>query len=74
MYLEQFPKTQILIFDDLERVETTTLNEVLGFINTYTEHRNVKVILVGDESKLKNIIKGAILYYQRETYPIYFPL
>ncbi|MBX2925953.1 MAG: hypothetical protein KF746_27405 [Chitinophagaceae bacterium] len=48
------PKTKVLVFDDLERLETNTLNEVLGFINTYTEHQNLKVIIVADEQKIKD--------------------
>ena len=47
------PKSKILVFDDLERLATNTLNEVLGFINTYTEHQNLKVIIVADEEKIK---------------------
>lgn len=47
------PKNKILVFDDLERLATETINEVLGFINTYTEHQNLKVIIVADEEKIK---------------------
>lgn len=49
-------RNKILVFDDLERLSTETLNEVLGFINTYTEHQNLKVIIVADEQKIKNKI------------------
>lgn len=47
------PKYKILVFDDLERLATETLNEVLGFINTYTEHQKLKVIVIADEEKIK---------------------
>ena len=47
------PKNKILVFDDLERLATETINEVLGFINTYTEHQNLKVIVVADEERIK---------------------
>lgn len=47
------PKYKILVFDDLERLETDTLNEVLGFINSYTEHQKLKVIIIADEEKIQ---------------------
>lgn len=47
------PKNKVLVFDDLERLETETLNEVLGFINTYTEHQKLKVIIIADEEKIQ---------------------
>ncbi len=50
------PINKILVFDDLERLSTNTLNEVLGFINTYTEHQNLKVVVVADEEKIKDKI------------------
>jgi hypothetical protein len=48
------PKNKILVFDDLERLATATLVEVLGFINTYTEHQGLKVILLADETKINS--------------------
>lgn len=48
---------KILVFDDLERLSTNTLNEVLGFINTYTEHQNLKVIIIADETNIKEKIQ-----------------
>ena len=51
--LYNIPKHRVLIFDDLERVESKTLNEVLGFINSYTEHEHLKVIIVANEAELK---------------------
>jgi hypothetical protein len=44
-------KSKIIIFDDLERnsLKPTIL---LGYINTFIEHQKLKVILVGDETKL----------------------
>lgn len=50
------PKNKILVFDDLERLSPDTLNEVFGFINTYTEHQNLKVIIVADEEKISGKI------------------
>lgn len=50
-------KNKVLVFDDLERLETETLNEVLGFINSYTEHQNLKVIIIADEKKIENKLK-----------------
>ena len=41
----------ILIFDDLERCNCD-INEVLGYINNFVEHDNVKVILVANEKEI----------------------
>lgn len=46
------PESKILVFDDLERLETSAINEILGVINSYTEHKNLKVIIIADEAKL----------------------
>lgn len=51
------PKNKILVFDDLERLGENTLNEILGFINAYTEHQNLKVIIVADQDKIKEKLK-----------------
>ncbi|WP_250277541.1 P-loop NTPase fold protein [[Clostridium] colinum] len=45
-------KNKFLIFDDLERCKLP-LNEVLGYINNYIEHQNVKVMIVANENKIK---------------------
>jgi len=50
------PKQKILVFDDLERLSNDMLNEVLGFINSYTEHQGLKVIIIADEAKIKDKI------------------
>lgn len=47
-------KNYILIFDDLERCDMP-INEVLGYINEYVEHKNVKVILIANENEINNI-------------------
>lgn len=47
------PQNKILVFDDLERLEVNILNEVFGFINSYTEHQNLKVIIIADEKKIE---------------------
>lgn len=46
------PKNRILVFDDLERLQPDVLNQVLGFINAYTEHQKLKVIIVADETRI----------------------
>jgi hypothetical protein len=46
------PKNKILVFDDLERAESTIMNQLLGFINNYTEHQNLKVLILADEEKI----------------------
>lgn len=43
--------SKILVFDDLERNNIKPIS-LLGYINTFIEHQKLKVILVGDETKL----------------------
>ena len=49
-YLKNTDKS-ILIFDDLERCKID-LNNVLGYINYFVEHQDLKVILVANEDEL----------------------
>ncbi|TBX64774.1 hypothetical protein EZL74_12865 [Flavobacterium silvisoli] len=62
----------VVCFDDLERCSIPK-EEVLGFINNYVEHKNLKVLILSDETKIKgneiyNNIKekviGRILNYK----------
>lgn len=50
--------TRVYCFDDLERLNSNILKEVLGFINTLIEEKNLKVILIcnGDECKSPDYI------------------
>lgn len=41
----------VICFDDLERSQIP-LKEVLGFINNYVEHKNLKTIILADESEI----------------------
>ncbi|WP_103670874.1 P-loop NTPase fold protein [Pseudanabaena sp. BC1403] len=43
---------KVLIFDDLERC-TINISNLLGYINQFIEHQNLKVILIANEVKLK---------------------
>ena len=61
----------VVCFDDLERCSIPK-EEVLGFINNYVEHKNLKVLILSDETKINgneiyNSIKekviGRILNY-----------
>ncbi len=45
---------KLIIFDDLERVNIP-INEVLGFINDYVEHKGVKCIIVANESEIEKL-------------------
>ncbi|WP_239787597.1 P-loop NTPase fold protein, partial [Tenacibaculum finnmarkense] len=45
---------KILIFDDLERCQIE-LNELFGYINEFVEHFSCNVILIADETKLKDL-------------------
>lgn len=42
---------QVICFDDLERCNIP-LSEVLGYINNFVEHKNSKVLILSDESKI----------------------
>ena len=43
----------ILVFDDLERCTSIDLQDLFGFINSFTEHKKVPVIVVAYEEQLK---------------------
>lgn len=45
----------VLCFDDLERIKTELLIELLGYINTLVEHDKVKVVFICNEDELKDI-------------------
>ena len=45
-------KHYILCFDDLERIKTELLIELLGYINTLVEQDKVKVVFICNESEL----------------------
>ena len=54
-YLSVFsiPNNKVLFFDDLERIEEGSINGILGHINTFVEHQNLKTVIVGDEKILE---------------------
>ena len=62
-YLSVFsiPSNKILCFDDLERISETILNEALGYINSFVEHQNIKVIIIGDE----NVLRKKVVEYDK---------
>lgn len=43
----------LLVLDDLERADLKPV-EVLGFVNSFIEHENRKVVIIGNEGKLKD--------------------
>lgn len=43
-----------IVFDDLERCDIE-INEVLGYINDYVEHKKVKCIIVANETEIEKI-------------------
>lgn len=47
-------KEYILVFDDLERCDIP-INEVLGYINEYVEHKGAKVIIVANENEINKL-------------------
>lgn len=44
----------VLCFDDLERCKIDVV-EILGYINSFVEHDDVKTIIVGNEKEIKDI-------------------
>ena len=45
----------VLCFDDLERIKTELLIELLGYINTLVEHDKVKVVFICNENELNDV-------------------
>lgn len=45
----------ILIFDDLERCKIP-INDLLGYINQFVEHQNLKVIILANEKEINKIV------------------
>ena len=45
----------VLCFDDLERIKTELLIDLLGYINTLVEHDKVKVVFICNENELKDV-------------------
>lgn len=44
---------KLIILDDLER-STIPTNDILGFINTLVEHNSIKILLIANESEIKD--------------------
>lgn len=50
----------VLCFDDIERLpDPIILEEVLGFINRFTEHDGIKTIILGHEEELRSKMDSA---------------
>ncbi len=47
----------VICFDDLERCQIP-IKEILGFINNYVEHKNLKTIIFSDEKNIDPTQKG----------------
>lgn len=48
---------KVLIFDDIERCKID-IDELFGYINNFVEHLTCKVILIGDEEKIKSLYEA----------------
>lgn len=58
MSVDTFPfSNYVICFDDLERCQIP-IKEVLGFINNYIEHKNLKTIILADERNIDNTQKA----------------
>lgn len=51
-------KNSILIFDDLERCDCP-INEILGYINSFVEHENMKVIIIANQKEIGKGVSSA---------------
>lgn len=51
------PQNIVFCFDDLERASPSFLEELLGYINTYIEHSENKVLFLADETKITEYFK-----------------
>ena len=47
----------VICFDDLERCQIP-IKEVLGFINNFVEHKNLKTVILADENNIDTTQKG----------------
>lgn len=54
----------ILIFDDLERCNCD-ISEILGYINDFVEHKDMKVILIANEEEIGGITKERAEFVER---------
>ena len=54
----------VLVFDDLERC-SMPVNDSLGFINDFVEHRGFKVVIVANEDELHEFTESGRLSYKR---------
>jgi len=53
----------LIVFDDLERLDSNLLVEILGFINQLVEHNNTKVIVLANEGEIiESVDKGPVDY------------
>jgi hypothetical protein len=52
----------VICFDDLERCQMP-FKELLGFINEFVEHKNLKCLILADEEKIKEIKKNKDIGY-----------
>ncbi len=51
----EIAQNKVLFFDDLERIsKEIDIQEVLGFLNAYTEHKNLKIIIVCNDKKIQD--------------------
>lgn len=57
---------KLIIFDDIERC-MVDMKELLGFINAFVEHASCHVILVGDDTHLKEISKKTLAEFSEKT-------
>ncbi len=57
VFEDKILKDKLIIFDDLERCKLP-LNEVLGYINNYVEHQNVKVMIVANEYEITGKLRN----------------
>lgn len=57
---------RFIVFDDLERCQVE-MKPLLGFINYFVEHCDCKVVLIGDESHIKEKDKEVLAEFKEKT-------
>lgn len=62
----EIPLNVVYCFDDLERVYFPFIEELLGYINTYIEHTDNKVLFICDETKIRKYFEERPDSYLRD--------
>jgi hypothetical protein len=59
-------KNCVLCIDDIERSTRVDITEILGYVNSFVEHDNIKVILIGNEEEINKSSQYEAYEYIKE--------